>query len=260
MDVDLDPSGLPKDARPGPRLGWAALLTRFSLATLGFETLTGLAITLAPFHPAVQWSVLVHTALDVPGSRYSQAVFELYSPTDLSLAGAWGASLNTRFGLANVPAGTWLLRVSRVSDDFYSTRWRGQWFDRAGSAAGATPVVVPAGGGITSIDLVLEPGGIIAGVGTGAADDDWRRAVLTRADAATVVATRYVFASTYDFRFTGLEDGTYRLGITPAHASFDGVTPPSGTNWYPGTTDWAAAGDIAIADADSVGGLSLAVP
>ena len=33
------------------------------MAVLLFETITGLAITLAPFHPAVQYGVLVHTAL-----------------------------------------------------------------------------------------------------------------------------------------------------------------------------------------------------
>lgn len=43
--------------------GWGGGLVRFSLAALLFETLTGLAITLAPFHAAVQWSVLLHTAV-----------------------------------------------------------------------------------------------------------------------------------------------------------------------------------------------------
>lgn len=49
----------------GARLltGWGGWLVRFSLAALLFETLTGLAITLAPFHAAVQWSVLLHTAV-----------------------------------------------------------------------------------------------------------------------------------------------------------------------------------------------------
>ncbi len=47
----------------GPACGWASWLARFSMAALLFETITGLAITLAPFHPAVQYGVLVHTAL-----------------------------------------------------------------------------------------------------------------------------------------------------------------------------------------------------
>ena len=43
--------------------GWAWGLARFSMAVLLFEGITGLAITLAPFHPAIQYSVLLHTAL-----------------------------------------------------------------------------------------------------------------------------------------------------------------------------------------------------
>ena len=43
--------------------GWASWLARFSMAVLLFETITGLTITLAPFHPSVQYGVLVHTAL-----------------------------------------------------------------------------------------------------------------------------------------------------------------------------------------------------
>jgi len=50
---------------PTPRLrtGWTSYLARFSLAALLFETVTGLAITVSPFHPTVQWAVLAHTAV-----------------------------------------------------------------------------------------------------------------------------------------------------------------------------------------------------
>lgn len=45
------------------RTGWASGLARFSFVVLVYEAVTGLAITLAPFHPAIQWSVLLHTAV-----------------------------------------------------------------------------------------------------------------------------------------------------------------------------------------------------
>jgi hypothetical protein len=45
------------------RTGWASRLALASLAALIFETITGLAVTLAPFHAAVQWGVIVHTVL-----------------------------------------------------------------------------------------------------------------------------------------------------------------------------------------------------
>lgn len=43
--------------------GWASWLARFSMGVLLFETVTGLVITFAPFHPTVQYGVLIHTAL-----------------------------------------------------------------------------------------------------------------------------------------------------------------------------------------------------
>ncbi|MBK9137943.1 MAG: hypothetical protein IPM17_04165 [Verrucomicrobia bacterium] len=51
-------------SRPAPsRWGWGHWLATLTLAALLFETLTGLLITLAPFHAAIQWSVLLHTAV-----------------------------------------------------------------------------------------------------------------------------------------------------------------------------------------------------
>ncbi len=45
----------------GFRTGWSAALSKLALVALAFEAITGLAITLAPFHATVEWSVLVHT-------------------------------------------------------------------------------------------------------------------------------------------------------------------------------------------------------
>ena len=45
------------------RTGWASSLAHTAAAALLFEAITGLAITLAPFHAAVEWSVVLHTAL-----------------------------------------------------------------------------------------------------------------------------------------------------------------------------------------------------
>jgi len=45
------------------RTGWSSGITRIALAALIVELATGFVITLAPFHPAVEWSVLLHTAV-----------------------------------------------------------------------------------------------------------------------------------------------------------------------------------------------------
>ena len=47
------------------RTGWRSTLGVTAAASLLFETLTGLAITFAPFHAAVEWSVILHTAVGV---------------------------------------------------------------------------------------------------------------------------------------------------------------------------------------------------
>jgi hypothetical protein len=49
---------------PG-RGGWGSMLARFSMGVLLFLVVSGLAITLLPFHAVVQWSVLVHTVVGV---------------------------------------------------------------------------------------------------------------------------------------------------------------------------------------------------
>lgn len=60
------PAPAPPSKAAAPRLlrtGWASHLARLSFAVLLVEAVTGLAITLAPFHAATQWSVLFHTGL-----------------------------------------------------------------------------------------------------------------------------------------------------------------------------------------------------
>jgi len=45
------------------RTGWSSWWTRVCLIALVFEAVTGLLVTFAPFHAAVQWGLLLHTLL-----------------------------------------------------------------------------------------------------------------------------------------------------------------------------------------------------
>jgi len=47
------------------RTGWSSVLSKAAAAILLFELLSGLAITFGPFHPAVEWGVLLHTIIGV---------------------------------------------------------------------------------------------------------------------------------------------------------------------------------------------------
>jgi hypothetical protein len=80
------------------RTGWASRLTVVTLAALLFETVTGLVITFAAFHPAVEWSVLLHTVVGllvlVPMTWYTLAHwldYRSYNLSDTVLLGYVGA-------------------------------------------------------------------------------------------------------------------------------------------------------------------------
>ncbi len=45
------------------RTGWASVSARAAAAVLLFGIVSGLAITFGPFHPAVEWGLLLHTAI-----------------------------------------------------------------------------------------------------------------------------------------------------------------------------------------------------
>ncbi len=49
--------------RPAPRTGWASRISLLATAALLFLTVSGLLVTFAPFHAAIQWSVLLHAGL-----------------------------------------------------------------------------------------------------------------------------------------------------------------------------------------------------
>ncbi len=53
------------EARATVRTGWSSWLTRVSLGSLCGLAITGLVVTFAPFHPVVEWTVVVHTVVGI---------------------------------------------------------------------------------------------------------------------------------------------------------------------------------------------------
>jgi hypothetical protein len=87
---------MPKSAME-VRTGWVSTLSRVALAALIFEALSGLVITFAAFHAAVQWTVLVHTlvglAVMIPLTWYVLAHwldYKSYNMSDSVLLGYVG--------------------------------------------------------------------------------------------------------------------------------------------------------------------------
>src|SRR5215471_4620621 len=70
------------------RTGWSSVLSKVAAAILLFELLSGLAVTFGPFHPVIEWSVLLHTIVGVvtlaPLVWYSTAHWKDYRDQALS--------------------------------------------------------------------------------------------------------------------------------------------------------------------------------
>jgi len=49
----------------GVRTGWPSRLAVVGMAALLFVSITGLAVTFAPFHASVEWALIVHTLVGV---------------------------------------------------------------------------------------------------------------------------------------------------------------------------------------------------
>jgi hypothetical protein len=62
-DINDHGNGFGNGSSPKILSGWQSTLARLMMAVLLFETITGLAITFAPFHASIQWSVLIHTGV-----------------------------------------------------------------------------------------------------------------------------------------------------------------------------------------------------
>jgi hypothetical protein len=81
---------------PSPT-GWISSLARVSVAALIFEAVSGLAITCSPFHPAVQWAVIVHSVVGaltlIPLAVYSArhwCQYRAYAPSHVTVLGYVG--------------------------------------------------------------------------------------------------------------------------------------------------------------------------
>ena len=55
----------PALAKRGTRTGWSARLSKVTGGTFLFLAVTGLAVTFGPFHPVLEWSLLLHTAIGI---------------------------------------------------------------------------------------------------------------------------------------------------------------------------------------------------
>jgi hypothetical protein len=71
------------------------------------------------------------------------------------------------------------------------------------------------------------------------------------ADSTVVLRRASAHVATGAFRFVGLSDGDYRLGVAWYRVP---------VRWYPGVADWRAAGVLSIRDSGEVAGVDWRIP
>ena len=194
--------------------------------------------------------------------RVGAAWFRLYDATTLapaaaSLAQPW---YNLTVALPNLRPGTYRMYIEPHS--FGSQWWAPQWFDRANNSASGATITIGREGEVVPISVVLEKGGTIAGAvheAEGVTGD--YSLYLTRADDPAPSSRTYAWSLNLGFRFEGLPDGDWKVGasrLSPSNPYSD--TPPAETVWFPGTTDWQAAGIIPIRNFGDVTSIDIVMP
>ncbi len=208
----------------------------------------------------VQCGLLLRFVLHDPHPSVLQ--FRLFDPVDLTLLSVVDLYGSSRydFGIPNLRPGAYLAHIG--PEHAGSTSWRAQWYDRAPTAEQALPVLLMEPGEIVELALTLERGGELGGllVLPAGSESDYV-VVATPAQECVEWGHRLVFPVEPGFSLLGLPDGAYKVGAVLS-ADYYGAPdfPPAGFVWYPGTTDWNAAGIIEIIDAATVSGVDIVIP
>ncbi len=204
---------------------------------------------------------LVESALRVDFTRPElppgQPALRLYRAGDLSPAGALELPRpGMSFILPNLRPGIYLLYVEPHSPG--SSSWLPQWYDRAGRPEDARPIMIGESE-LATAAVTLESGGRIQGA---VLDPDPSREYLfylSPAGERTRWALGYGGVSRQEFDFQGIPDGDWKVGAWPRIAGEYPEEPPENVIWYPGTTDWSAAGGVSVRDGGSVSGVEIGV-
>jgi hypothetical protein len=140
----------------------------------------------------------------------------------------------------------------------FDNDWLPQWYDRAHRPEDAQIIRIAQEGDLVTLPIVLERGGRIAGVVHDTPESSSEFYVyVTRSDDPMIWSRGWAWPE-HEFSFTGLPDGDWKVGVRRMSEPLEVPdVPPSGTVWFPSTTDWATAGVIEIRDGAEVTGLEI---
>ena len=172
-------------------------------------------------------------------------------------------------GIPNLDPGSYLLRI--LPEPFLWQNWLGQWYDGADGPGEATPVTVPAGGGIGQVRIELTEGGQIAGtiwyedtretfgviVYLTAAGDPASLGCMHPGEDCYCGGIRWTTPMSYVLR--GLPEGAYKVGVWPWKQDVRPwpTNPPPETLWYPKTARWEEGAVLTVEGAGHVPGIDF---
>jgi hypothetical protein len=201
--------------------------------------------------------------LTVPGNLLGETAFSFYDPTGTTLISQVIYNpymMKSIFNIPNLRPGDYLLHVDHIDFQFPDVLWRPQWYDRSVTSAGAQVISIGVEE-VVPIDLVLELGGQIRGTFDSGAEPMIDYYVfITSESSPEIFEYDYAWLGDPTFFLAGLADGGYKIGAYPVWLDWSPRDPITvELLWYPGTSDWAAAGVIEILDAAVVEGVDFGV-
>jgi hypothetical protein len=152
--------------------------------------------------------------------------------------------------VSNIASGSYYLQVIPEDDQI----WLPQWYESADSMQYATPLVIPPEGGLVDATFHLRAGGSLAGRVTredASVVGQIELFLSSLTDSTAVLRRASAHVATGAFRFVGLSDGDYRLGVAWYRVPM---------RWYPGVADWRAAGVLSIRNHGEVVGVDWRIP
>jgi hypothetical protein len=200
-------------------------------------------------------------SVQAPVFELEMATFRLYDAVTSALAAAWHMDYDADLivPVPNLRPGTYRMQIEPSSRG--RVPWAPQWYDRAANPAEAATIAIGREGEIARVSVILERGGTIAGVvrETEGVTADYSIYITSARDPAI---WGYVFAWRSDPQFLvqGLPDGDWKVGAWRRISFSYPEQAPEGTVWYPGTTDWQAAGVIPIRGFQDVTGIEIVMP
>ncbi len=198
----------------------------------------------------------LYVRVTAPVQLVENAWFRFFDAATMTLATSARIDYSKlEFGIANLRPGTYRLRIEADFNGW--RRWVPQWYDRALTAAEATPITIGYPGAIVNLPLVLERGGSIAGIVSDAQAPAVDHPVyVTPAGSLEAWGYLVAYAPAQQFLLEGLPDGDWKVGASRSRIE---EQPPADTVWYPGGT-WENATVISTRGYSDVTGIVISLP